>query len=231
MNTSPELIDETAHPVPPGPAAPSGAPPAAGGAPPSRPAAGPVLAVAGAAAGPAPPATAGPDRVWALPAGPGCAGHARRVLADALAELGVARDTIGDAALMVSELATNAHQHAGGHVPHELWLYQDEPDDRPPGEPGRPAEAGGAGEAGEIRCAVFDAFADARLPGYSWTSGDCGRGIGIVHELSAGRWGMLRTLSRLGPEVRGKAVWFAIPVPARALVPAPVPAAAARDAS
>ncbi|MFD0687746.1 ATP-binding protein [Actinomadura fibrosa] len=135
-----------------------------------------------------------PGWVWALPGGPGCAGHARRVIADALASLDVPRDVVGDAKLMVSELATNAHQHAGDHGPHELWLYF------------------GEGGAGEVRCAVFDALADAALPGYSWTSGDCGRGLSIVRELSEGRWGMVRALSRLGPPVRGKAVWFAVPV-------------------
>ncbi|MFA1542749.1 ATP-binding protein [Actinomadura monticuli] len=135
-----------------------------------------------------------PGWAWALPGGPGSAGHARRVLRDALASLGAPPDVIADAQLMVSELATNAHQHAGEHGPHELWLYR------------------GEGRAGdEVRCAVFDAFADAALPGYSWTSGDCGRGLGIVRELSGGRWGLRRALSRLGPPVRGKAVWFALP--------------------
>ncbi|MBE1530319.1 ATP-binding protein [Actinomadura algeriensis] len=144
------------------------------------------------------PAGTRPGWVWALPGGPGCAGHARRVLRDALAALDFPRDVIGDAQLMVSELATNAHQHAGDHGPHELWLYF--------GDDG----TGGEG-TGEVRCAVFDALADAALPGYSWTSGDCGRGLGIVRELAHGRWGMRRTRSRLGPSVRGKAVWFAIP--------------------
>jgi hypothetical protein len=134
-----------------------------------------------------------PGWVWALPGGPSCAGHARRVLREALVSLGAPPDAIADAQLMVSELATNAHQHAGEHGPHELWLYR------------------GEAPAREVRCAVFDAFADAALPGYSWTSGDCGRGLSIVRELSGGRWGLRRTLSRLGPPVRGKAVWFALP--------------------
>lgn len=135
-----------------------------------------------------------PGWVWALPGGPACARHARRVLGEALASLGVDPDIAADAQLMVSELATNAHQHAGGYGPHELWLYLgDDPE-------------------GEVRCAVFDAFGDAVLPGYSWTSGDCGRGLGIVRELSGDRWGRVRTMSRLGPLVRGKAVWFAVPV-------------------
>ena len=141
-----------------------------------------------------------PGWVWALPGGPGCAGHARRVLREALVSLHAPPDVVADAQLMVSELATNAHQHAGGHGPHELWLYRGE---------GRVRE--------EIRCAIFDAFADAALPGYSWTSGDCGRGLSIVRELSGGRWGLRRTLSRLGPPIRGKAVWFALPGDAAAL--------------
>jgi hypothetical protein len=144
------------------------------------------------------PAGTMPGWVWALPGGPGCASHARAVLRDALASLGVPGDVIADAQLMVSELATNAHQHAGEHGPHELWLYV----------AGGDAPAGGAGE---VRCAVFDALADASLPGYSWTSGDCGRGLSIVRDLSGERWGMRRTMSRLGPPVRGKAVWFAVP--------------------
>jgi len=144
-----------------------------------------------------------PGWVWALPRGPGCAGHARSVLAEALGALGVPRDTVADAQLMASELATNAHQHASEYGPHELWLYLAEPVGS-----GRSAVPPAATE---VRCAVFDAHADARLPGYSWTSGDCGRGLSIVRELSEGRWGMLRTLSRLGPPLPGKAVWFAVP--------------------
>ncbi|QXJ21056.1 ATP-binding protein [Actinomadura graeca] len=145
-----------------------------------------------------------PGRVWPLPGGPGCAGYARRALAEALTALRASRDVIADAQLMVSELATNAHQHACDHSPHELWFD--------------PCDDG----AGEARCAVFDAFADAGLPGYSWTSGDCGRGLSIVRELSGGRWGMLRARSRTGAPVHGKAVWFAVPV----RVPAGPPLAA-----
>ena len=146
-----------------------------------------------------------PGWVWALPGGPGCAGHARRLLRDALTALGVPDEAISDAQLMVSELATNAHQHAGDHGPHELWLYTG--GSEPAGGAGGPGDGG----PGEVRCAVFDALADAPLPGYSWTSGDCGRGLSIVRELSGERWGTRRTVSRLGPPVRGKAVWFAIP--------------------
>ncbi|WP_285495503.1 ATP-binding protein [Actinomadura sp. NBRC 104425] len=131
---------------------------------------------------------------WSLPRGPACARHARALLAETLADLGVPRDPIADAKLMVSELATNAYQHAADYGPHELWLAVD----------------GDAQPPAEIRCAVFDAYADARLPGYSWTSGDCGRGLSIVAQMSQGRWGLVHTLSRLGTPVPGKAVWFAV---------------------
>ncbi|WP_344279324.1 ATP-binding protein [Actinomadura napierensis] len=178
-----------------------------------------TMAGAMAAGGAHVPAGARPGWVWALPGGPGCAGHARRVLRDALLSLGVRDEAIGDAQLMVSELATNAHQHAGDHGPHELWLYLGDPSGAGTGADGARAVDGVPGA--EVRCAVFDAYVEAALPGYSWTSGDCGRGLSIVRELSRGRWGTLRTLSRLGPGVRGKAVWFAVPV--RGGVQQPVP--------
>ncbi|MEU9022611.1 ATP-binding protein [Actinomadura sp. NPDC048394] len=213
-----------AAPAAPGLAAPPGAP-----SDPVADLAADTMADAMAAGAARGPAGARPGWVWALPGGPGCASHARRVLRDALASLGVRDEVIGDAQLMVSELATNAHQHAGDHGPHELWLYLGDPaagpEPRPSGDPGGPSggpsDRPGALAGGEVRCAVFDAYAEAALPGYSWTSGDCGRGLSIVRELSCGRWGMLRTLSRLGPGVRGKAVWFAVPV--RGGVQQPVP--------
>ncbi|WP_433335205.1 ATP-binding protein [Spirillospora sp. CA-294931] len=135
-----------------------------------------------------------PGRVWVLPAGPSCASRARGLLGEALREMGVPRDLVGDAQLMISELATNAYQHAAEHGPHELWLYLDDPEEGPV----------------ELRCAVFDRDADADLPGYSWTSGDCGRGLSIVRELSEGHWGLARTHSRTSLPTRGKAVWFVL---------------------
>ena len=88
-----------------------------------------------------------------------------------------------------------------------LWLYLGGAD----AGGAEPAEAAASPGSAEVRCAIFDAFAEAALPGYSWTSGDCGRGLSIVRELSGGRWGTRRARSRLGPSVRGKAVWFAVP--------------------
>src|SRR5262249_25611974 len=44
-----------------------------------------------------------------------------------------------------------------------------------------------------------------------------GRGLEVVHELSSGHWGHHLTRSRLsGTGIRGKAVWFSVPVPAAA---------------
>lgn len=135
-----------------------------------------------------------PGWAWRLPRGPDCARRARTVLGVALAELGVGQDLAADAQLMISELATNAYQHAGDHRPHELWAY-----------------LAGTDGAAELRCAVFDRLAGATLPGYSWTSGDYGRGLNIVRELSAGRWGLRHARSRLGRRGHGKIVWFAVP--------------------
>ena len=109
---------------------------------------------------------------------------------------------------MVSELAANtlhASQWQPLPVNPELWLY-----------------LRGTGQRVELVCKVFDT-----LPG--WVRGNVpgrtvcrapadamsGRGLEVVHELSNGRWGHHLTRSRLsGTGIRGKAVWFALPVPA-----------------
>lgn len=155
----------------------------------------------------------GPCRAWPLPADSSCASEARVLIAGMLGALRVPRSTIADVQLMISELATNALQHATGHGPHELWLC-------PPGAhwPAGHAAAscGGCpwkrfGSTGRLVCGVFDGLAGTRLPEYSWTSGDCGRGLTIVAELSQGRWGLRSARSRLRPALPGKIVWFAVP--------------------
>jgi hypothetical protein len=90
----------------------------------------------------------------------------------------------------------------------ELWLY-----------------LRGTGQQAELVCKVFDT-----LPG--WVRGNVpgrtvcrapadamsGRGLEVVHELSNGYWGHHLTRSRLsGTGIRGKAVWFALSVPAEAM--------------
>jgi hypothetical protein len=139
------------------------------------------------------PKTAREHQVWALAADATCARQARALLGAALTALVVPRDIVRDAKLMISELATNAYQHAGGHVPHELWL------DR---------------VADEFICAVFDTLPMKELAEDLAFSGDFGRGLSIVAELSVGRWGLKVASSRLTLNVPGKSVWFACRVPA-----------------
>ena len=101
---------------------------------------------------------------------------------------------------------------AGGPVTArpELWLY-----------------LRGSGMTRELVCKVFDAspgWTLGRTPGSvplrASAGAVSGRGLQIVHELSSGRWGYHLTRSRLGGwQVRGKAVWFALPAP-REHVPA-----------
>ncbi|HEU5157821.1 MAG TPA: ATP-binding protein [Streptosporangiaceae bacterium] len=133
-------------------------------------------------------------RSWPLPGDATCARRARALVVDTLAALDVPAETIADAELMVSELATNAHQHADGHVPFELWLS--------------------IVDGRELYCAIFDTLRMRKLAGpVSAEKCDFGRGLGIVAELSGGHWGMARAWSQRLPRVAGKAVWFGCPIP------------------
>lgn len=84
----------------------------------------------------------------------------------------------------------------------ELWLY-----------------LRGPGSRRELVCKVFDCYRGWRngtAPSVSRVSAQAmaGRGLQIVHELSAGRWGHHPTRARLGGwGLRGKVVWFAVPAP------------------
>jgi hypothetical protein len=87
----------------------------------------------------------------------------------------------------------------------ELWLY-----------------LRGLGSRRELVCKVFDgnrgwrhglAPTAARITAQGIQS-VTGRGLQIVQELSRGRWGHHPTRARLGGwDMRGKAVWFAVPAP------------------
>jgi hypothetical protein len=134
------------------------------------------------------PKTSRDHKVWALPTDATCARRARDLVGAAMTAFDMPRETICDAKLMISELATNAHQHAGGRGPHELWF-----------------DRGGD----ELICAVFDALPMKQLTGDLAFSGDFGRGLSIVADLSAGRWGLEAVRSRLSLHVPGKSVWFA----------------------
>jgi hypothetical protein len=150
---------------------------------------------------------------WVLPGDPTCAGVARRLFRRVATGLALDPETIDDGVTMVSELAANT-LHAGQEQPvsanPELWLY-----------------LRGSGQRAELVCKVFDT-----LPG--WVRGNVpgrtvrrapvdamsGRGLEVVHELSAGQWGHHLSRARLSGAgldstgVDGKAVWFSLPAPA-----------------
>ena len=170
---------------------------------------------------------AGMCAAWPLPADETCAGAARRLLKDAVTEIGLEHGVLDDAVLMASELAANtlhasaaartldgAGQQAPGGP--EFWLY-----------------LRGLGLRRELVCKVFDGYRGwlhgnppaALVPAQAASALAAaeddfarhdlsGRGLQIVHELSGGRWGHHPTRARLGGwQTRGKAVWFAVPAP------------------
>ncbi len=151
---------------------------------------------------------------WPLPTDASCARAARRFYRAAAAEAGIRPGLIDNGVLMASELAANT-LHARGDVSGpsrpatarpELWLY-----------------LRGSGMTRELVCKVFDAspgWRPGRTPGAppprAAAEATSGRGLQVVHELSHGRWGHHLTRARFGGrKARGKAVWFALPVPSR----------------
>jgi|HubBroStandDraft_1064217.scaffolds.fasta_scaffold08116_1 hypothetical protein len=152
-----------------------------------------------------------------LPLDSTCASAARSFFRESVAGTGLPGDLIHDGVTMASELAANtlnAHgniEYGGhGHRPvtgmPEFWLYV-----RTCG-PGR-----------EIVCKIFDSEPgwDAGEPvpiGAAVPAGPDsvrGRGLQMVAGLSAGIWGHHLSRGRLGVwKVPGKAVWFALRVPA-----------------
>jgi hypothetical protein len=145
---------------------------------------------------------------WALPGDPTCAGVARRLFRQVVAGLGLEPEAIDDGVTMVSELAANTlhvQQRRSASANPELWMY-----------------LRGAGPRTELVCKVFDTlpgWARGNAPGRTVTRAPAdalsGRGLEVVHELSAGRWGHHPSRTRLaGTAVRGKAVWFELPAAA-----------------
>jgi len=175
---------------------------------------------------------------WRLPADASCASTARAHLRQALADLQLPGTLIDDAAVAVSELATNAWLHAldakpvpgaagACAVPLELWVYRR---GRPPGA--------------ELVCGVFDARRDAwprtrpnsfkLLPDDKELAGPLldailadnpgsGHGLGIVAGLSDVT-GCHRTRSRLSAHsVPGKVAWFTMKIPSSSPAAQPPP--------
>ena len=144
---------------------------------------------------------------WALPGDPTCAGVARRLFRQVAGGLALEPDAVDDGVTMVSELAANTlHvQRRPAPANPELWLY-----------------LRGSGPRTELVCKIFDTlpgWVRGNVPGRTVSRAPAvamsGRGLEVVHELSHGYWGHHLTRSRLsGTGIRGKAVWFALPVPA-----------------
>jgi hypothetical protein len=148
--------------------------------------------------------TVGGACAFQLPYGPGCAGQARSLLGSAMSALGLPRELIDDGELAVSELATNAYQHAGRPagpdrpvVVPELWVWAR------------------MCPAPQLVVSVFDADRTG-LPrmGSAGPLEERGKGLGIVAAVSA-CWGCHPSRGRLGNRlVAGKATWCALPLPA-----------------
>jgi hypothetical protein len=166
---------------------------------------------------------AGTCCAWSLPVDASCAKAARQLYRDAAAEAGIPGDLVYDGITMASELAANtlhayeAYGPRSGLGPRlaalpELWLY-----------------LRGSGQKRELVCKIFDAYPGWKLcnapghsPGRASVQAVSGRGLQVVHELSKGRWGHHLTRARLSVRrVRGKAVWFALPVPPAGDPPGP----------
>jgi anti-sigma regulatory factor (Ser/Thr protein kinase) len=146
---------------------------------------------------------------WALPADASCPAQARGLLREALTTLGMPAHGIDDALVMVSELATNALQHAP-RGPFELWAYL----------------AGGAHRDPRLVCKIFDTdratdckviASAADMDGDGDGDAESGRGLYVVNGLSVGRWGCHLSRARLAADRPGKVVWFAQTLSAVAL--------------
>jgi hypothetical protein len=149
---------------------------------------------------------------WPLPLDATCAGVARRLFRESVADLGLSPDVIHDGVTMVSELAANT-LHAQGNVEFdgsrqrpvtgspEMWAYV------------RICPTGY-----ELVVKVFDSQRGWKTgappdPARVTLESINGRGLRVVSELSDSRWGHHLTRGRLGRwKVQGKVVWFGIPL-------------------
>ncbi|MFA1548971.1 hypothetical protein [Actinomadura chokoriensis] len=126
---------------------------------------------------------------------------ARAHVTGLLPALGLSVQDVDDITLMVSELATNVLQHAVpgvGEAGAELWVYQ---------------RTDGRGRD-ELVVKAFDTLREWRPRAPAGPMVECGRGLEIIELLTQGRWGHHPSRSRLRtPAVRGKATWFALPLP------------------
>ncbi|GAA4141413.1 ATP-binding protein [Actinomadura keratinilytica] len=168
---------------------------------------------------------AGGCSVWALPQDTTIAAVARGKVRETLRALLIPEEMVGDAATMVSELATNVLVHVlrdrcrpPGQP--ELWMYR-------------------RGKAPQIVTKVFDdgpwKGAVPHQPLRPPPGAEGGRGLELVNGLTGehgGEWGVHRTRSRLGcPPGCGKAVYFALPAPEDSPASLPLIRRGCREAS
>ncbi|MEU8803286.1 ATP-binding protein [Spirillospora sp. NPDC048819] len=129
-----------------------------------------------------------------LPGDARCASQARSLLTATMRELNFTADSIEDAKLAVSELATNAHAHAPSTSRPELWVWART----------RPAP--------ELVVSVFDTHCETWPVSHNADLLDeHGKGLAIVAALSSNT-GTHHTRSRLTTSV-GKCVWFTLTLP------------------
>ncbi|MFF0520719.1 ATP-binding protein [Actinomadura nitritigenes] len=139
--------------------------------------------------------TTGGACAFQLPRDPSAASQARTLIVATMREIGFTTDTIDDAKLAVSELATNAHTHASSRTRPELWIWART----------RPAP--------ELVVSVFDTHRDTwPVAGNADLLDEHGKGLSIVAALAA-RTGSHFTRSRL-TAMTGKCVWFTLRLPA-----------------
>jgi hypothetical protein len=139
---------------------------------------------------------------WQLPRNASGPPLARSLLAKTMTALGLPRAVIDDSVLAISESATNAFQHADAAGPYgplaapELWIWART----------RPMP--------ELVVSVFDADrSHLPQPTQAQPLDEHGRGICILSAVTAA-WGSRPSRSRLTtPAVKGKAVWFCVPLP------------------
>src|SRR5258708_6737176 len=138
---------------------------------------------------------------YQLPPDPSCAGLARSLLSATMTSLGLPQQVTENGMLAVSELATNAYQHAADHGPAaagvpELWIWAR------------------TFPAPQLIVSVFDRDGEvAPHTACAEPLDEHGRGLHLVASVTAD-WGVRSSRCRLGPRpVTGKSVWCALELP------------------